>query len=96
MNQRISSKVVSSIGSSVLEGVAMGRGGDEAVLLMVELVRGSLGLSIASRPLCPLPLQALQSTPLTARHPRLRQTYQHHSAPGPAWITSVPFRPLGE
>ena len=41
MNQRISSKVVSWIGHSAVEGVAIGRGGDEAVLPMVELVRGS-------------------------------------------------------
>jgi len=76
MNQRISSRVVSWIGHSAEEGVAMGRGGDEAVLPVVELERGSLGLSVASRPLCPLTLQTLQTPPLTARHPRLRQTYQ--------------------
>jgi len=95
MNQRIISKVVSWIGSSVLQGVAMRRGGGETVLPMVELVMGSLELSITSRPLCPLTPQALQTPPLTARHPRLRQTYQHYSAPGPAWITSVPSRPAG-
>lgn len=93
MNQRISSRVVSWIGHSAEEEVAMGRGGDEAVLTVVELQRGSLGLSVASRPPCPLTLQA---PPLTPRRPRLRQTYQHHSAPGPAWITSVPSRPAGE
>ena len=59
----------------------------------VELVRGSPGLSFASRPLCPLQLQAPLAPPLTASRPQLRQTYQHHSAPGPAWITSVPSRP---
>jgi hypothetical protein len=76
MNQRISSRVASWIGNSAVEGVAMGRGGDEAVLPVVELEREAPGLSVASRPLCPLTLQALQSPPLTARHPRLRQTYQ--------------------
>jgi hypothetical protein len=40
----------------------MGSDSGETVLPMVELVRGSLGLSIASRPLCPLTLQALLST----------------------------------
>ena len=61
-------------------------------LPMVELVRGSLGLFIAFRPPCPLTLQAPLVPPLTARRPQLRQTYQHNSAPGPAWITSVPSR----
>jgi hypothetical protein len=61
----------------------------------VELVKGSLGLFIASRPLCPLPLPALKAPPLTARRPQLRQTYMHYSDPGPAWITSVPSRPAG-
>jgi len=56
MNQRIRSTVASWIGSSALEGMAVGRGG-ETVLPMVELVRGSLEFSIASRPLCPLTLQ---------------------------------------
>ena len=96
MNQRISSKVVSWIGSSVLQRVAMRRGGDEAVLPMVELVREAPGLSVASRPLCPLTLQALQAPLLTASRPQLRQNYLHYSAPGPAWITSVPSRPAGE
>ena len=41
MNKRISSRVASWIGNSAVEGVAMGRGGDEAVLPVVELVRGS-------------------------------------------------------
>ena len=41
MNQRISSRVASWIGNSAVEGVAMGRGGDEAVLPVVELVKGS-------------------------------------------------------
>ena len=72
MNQRIRSRVASWIGNSALEGVAMGSGSGETVLPMVELVRGSLGLSIASRPLCPL---TLQTPPLTPRHPQLRQTY---------------------
>ena len=58
MNQRSRSTVASWIGSSALEGMAMGRGGGETVLPMVELVRGSLEVSIASRPLCPLTLQA--------------------------------------
>ena len=40
----------------------MGSGGDETVLPMVELVRGSLGLSIASRPLC-LPPPVPPDTP---------------------------------
>jgi hypothetical protein len=62
MNQRIRSRVASWIGNSALEGVAMGSDSGETVLPMVELVRGSLGLSIASRPLCPLTLQALLST----------------------------------
>jgi hypothetical protein len=74
----------------------MGSGGGETVLPMVELVRGSLGLSIASHPLCPLPLQAPLAPPLTPRRPQLRQTYKNHSGPGPAWITSFPFRPVGE
>ena len=51
----------------------MGSGGDETVLPMVELVRGSLGLSIASHPLCPLTLQAPLAPPLTASRPQLRQ-----------------------
>jgi len=76
--------------------MAMGRGGDEAVLPVVELEREAPGLSVASRPLCPLTLQALQAPPLTPRRPRLRQNYQYNSAPGPAWITSVPSRPAGE
>ena len=74
----------------------MGSGGGETVLPMVELVRGSHGLSVASRLLCPLPLQAPLAPPLTARRPQLRQTYPHHSAPGPAWITSMPSRLVGE
>jgi len=77
-------------------GVAMRRGGDEAVLPMVELVREAPGLSVASRPLCPLTLQALQAPLLTASRPQLRQSYLHYSAPGPAWIASVPFRPAAE
>jgi hypothetical protein len=76
--------------------MAMGSGSGETVLPMVELVRGSLGLSIASRPLCPLTLQAPLAPPLTPRRPQLRQNCLYHSAPGPAWITSVPFRPVGE
>jgi len=40
----------------------MGSGGGETVLPMVELVRGSLGLSIASRPLC-LPPPVPPDTP---------------------------------
>jgi hypothetical protein len=55
----------------------MGRG-RKTVLPVVELTEGSPGLSVASRPLCPLPL---------------RQTYQHHSAPGPASISSAASRP---
>ena len=76
--------------------MAMGRGGDEAVLPVVELVRGS-PWALRCLP-CPFPLtlQALQAPPLTARRPRLRQTYLHNSAPGQAWITSVPSRPAGE
>ena len=88
-----------------------------AVLPMVELVRGSPGLSVASHSLCPLTLLPLQvplapqnplaplkpqpplatvkplAPPPTARRPRLRQNCQHHCAPGPAWIFSVPSRP---
>jgi hypothetical protein len=55
----------------------MGRG-RKTVVPVVELTGRSPGLSVASRPLCPLPL---------------RQTYQHHDAPGPASIPSVPSRP---
>ena len=55
--------------------------------------KGSPGLSVASRPLCSPPLQAPLAPPTTARRPQLRQTYQHHCAPGPASITSVPSRP---
>jgi hypothetical protein len=79
-----------------------------AVLPVVELVRGSPGLSVASHSLCPLTLLLLQvplapqkppapvkplAPPPTARRPRLRQNCQHHCAPGPAWIFSVPSRP---
>jgi hypothetical protein len=62
----------------------------------VELARGSPGLSVPSRLLCPLPLQAPLAPPLTARRPQLRQNCNQHSAPGPAWITSVPSRPVVE
>jgi hypothetical protein len=53
------------------------RRGRKTVVPVVELTEGSPGLSLASRPLCPL---------------LLRQTYQHHSAPGPASIPSEPSR----
>jgi hypothetical protein len=46
----------------------------------VELVGGALGSLLphapcASRPLCPLTLQAPLAPPLTERRPQLRQTY---------------------
>jgi hypothetical protein len=72
MNQRIRSRLAFWIGNSALEGVGMGRGG-EKVLPMVELVRGSRGLSVASHSLCPLTLQASLAPPLTPRRPQLRQ-----------------------
>jgi hypothetical protein len=96
MNQRIRSRVASWIGSSAVEGVGMGRGSSEAVLPMVELAGGSPGLSVISRPLCPLSLPA-PPAPLAprpaARRPQLRQTYHNSSAPGLASIASVLSRP---
>ena len=53
-------------------GRGMGRGG-EKVLPMVELVRGSRGLSVASHSLCPLTLQVSLAPPLIPRRPQLRQ-----------------------
>jgi hypothetical protein len=50
-------------------------------------------------PLAPLkpqpPLAPVKplAPPPTARRPQLRQNCQHHCAPGPAWIFSVPSRP---
>jgi hypothetical protein len=68
----------------------------------------SSALYLAPRPLCRLTLPPLQvplapqkplapvklrAPPPTARRPQLRQNCQHHCAPGPAWIFSVPSRP---
>jgi hypothetical protein len=67
----------------------------------VELVRGSAGLSVASRPLClppPVPpdIPDAPGAPADSEPPPAPPELtapQHHSAPGPAWITSVPSRP---
>jgi hypothetical protein len=40
----------------------------------------------------PAPVKS-RAPPPTARRPQLRQNFQHHCAPGPAWIFSVPSRP---
>ena len=75
--------MASWIGNSELEGVGIGSGDGETVLPMVELVRGSLGLSIASRPLCPLTLQAPLAPPLTPRRPPAPPDLQEPQRPWP-------------
>jgi hypothetical protein len=76
MNQRISSRVASWIGNSAVEGWPWGVAAMKRCCPWWNWKGEAPGLSVASRPLCPLTLQALQSPPLTARHPRLRQIYQ--------------------
>jgi hypothetical protein len=93
MNQRISSRVVSWIGHSAEEGVAMGRGGDEAVLPVVELVRGSPWA------LCCLPSPVHPETPGAPGAPANSKTPPAPPdlpAPQRPWPGLDHLRPVGE